>query len=102
MIVPLIFWGAVTVSLVLTVIGLVARSRLVLFIAAVWALPLTYYLAGSPRFTFVGVLLLTFQLIAAFVIRRWFWLGVLSGSAAACIMISFGVFAISNWRHAAV
>ena len=102
MIVPLIFWGAVTVSLILTAIGLAVRSRLVLFGATVWALPLTFYLAGSPRFAVLAVLLFALQLVAAFVVRRWFLLAALSGSAAGCIMLCFGVFALSNWRNAAV
>ena len=101
MIVPIIFWGAVILSLIFTGVGLAVRSRLVLFVAAAWALPLTYYLVGSPRFTFLGVLLLVLQLVAALVVRRWFWVGVLSGSVAGCIMLCFGILALLNWRHAA-
>jgi hypothetical protein len=91
-----LFWGAVGLSLFLTALGLYLRSKLVLFVAAFWGLPLALYLAATPRFGILGYTLTAVQLVVAFVVRWRFWVAVVLASLAAAVMLAFGSFAFAR------
>ncbi len=53
----LLGWPAILVSLALSVIGIVRRRSAWLVVAAIVVVPFSLYLAGSPRFSWLGLII---------------------------------------------
>jgi hypothetical protein len=66
----ILFWVSTLASMVLSATGVIAGSRSQLMVAAVCALPLSLYLAATPRFSWFGLLLPVPQVFAGWVINR--------------------------------
>jgi len=66
----ILFWAATLTSMVLSAVGVGARSPRLLMAAAACALPLSLYLAATPRFQWFGLLLPLPQVLAGIVIPR--------------------------------
>ena len=66
----ILFWVATLTSMVLSAVGVSTRSRRLLMIAGACALPLSLYLAATPRFQWFGLLLPVPQVLAGIVIER--------------------------------
>jgi hypothetical protein len=83
----LIFWGCIAMSIVLSAWGVGRRSTRLLFLAALFAVPLTFYLVATPRFRWVGLLLPVPQLMAGIVVKRSRPLAILLASAFPCFVV---------------
>ena len=66
----LLGWPAILVSLVLSVVGIVRRSPAWLIISAIVVVPLAFYLFGTPRFWWAGLLCPVLLVGASIAIRR--------------------------------
>jgi len=66
----LLGWPAVLVSLALSVLGIVRSKPVWLVVSAVAVLPISLYLAGTPRFSWVGLILPVLLFAASFAVRR--------------------------------
>lgn len=73
-----------------SLVALVRRQRIWLFLASAWSLPISYYLMGSPRLVWylVGLALVTLQLFVAARLRVAWLAWVLVGFA---LLASAGV-----------
>ncbi len=81
-IIPLIFWGSAVLSLGLSVGGVVSRKGWMLVAGAALAIPMSFYLGGTPRFEVWAWFLPCLQLVAASMVRK-------SAVAAAVLLIPF-------------
>ena len=66
----LLFWPAVVLSVLVAGLGLLRRSASALLAATVLVSPASLYLAATPRFRYVGFLLIAAYLLAAAATRR--------------------------------
>lgn len=63
-------WPGISLSLVLSAIGTARRKVSLCLAGALLVLPFSFYLAGSPTFRFVGLLLPVFQFGSALAVRE--------------------------------
>ena len=66
----LLFWPAVVLSILIAGLGLFRRRPSLLVTSAVLISPASLYLTGTPRFRYVGLLLIVAYLLAASATRR--------------------------------
>ncbi len=66
----LLFWPAVVLSVLVAGLGLLRRRPSLLIAAAVLVSPASLYLAATPRFRYVGLLIIVTYLLAAAATRR--------------------------------
>ncbi|MBE0501967.1 MAG: hypothetical protein IBX47_11045 [Desulfuromonadales bacterium] len=70
MLIQLLFWPAIAVAVLLSVIGIIRRDPLWLIAGVPFSLPSTFYLLATPRFSFVALFLPACLLAAAFAVRH--------------------------------
>jgi hypothetical protein len=75
---PLSFWLFSAAAILASVTGLMSRSRFLLVSGAVLAAPLFLYVGSSPMFYPWGYAIPVFMVAGALVVRRRWWLSVLS------------------------
>ena len=83
----ILFWVATLTSMVLSAVGVSTRSRLLLMIAGACAVPLSLYLAATPRFQWFGLLLPFPQVLAGFVIERSRPMAIVLASVFPCFVV---------------
>ena len=66
----LLFWPAVGLSILVAGLGLLKGRPTLLVTAAILISPASLYLVGTPRFRYVGLLLVPAYLLAASATRR--------------------------------
>jgi hypothetical protein len=69
-IVGVIFWGCTVLSVAMSIAGLVRRSPGLRVVAAVLAVPISFYLGAAPLFRWFGFFLPGLLLFAAAAVRR--------------------------------
>lgn len=78
LLVPLLFWSATLLSLVLSVLGVLKDKFWLVIIGSILFFPISYYFNGSPTLHGYGLSLPLFQLISAAAVREknrlWAWL----------------------------
>ncbi len=82
-----IFWGCIATSIVLSAWGVGRRLPRLLFLAAIFAVPLTLYLVATPRFRWVGLLLPVPQVLAGSVVKRSRPLALIFASVFPCFVV---------------
>ena len=102
MIVALIFWVCIAGSVVSSASGLVRGSPRLLFLAAMFAVPLALYLAATPRFRWVGLLIPVPQVLSGLVVRRVRWLAVVLALFFPCFVVWLETLIQVGNQHAAV
>ncbi len=68
----LLFWPAVVFSVLVAGLGLFRRRASLLVVAAILVSPASLYLAGTPRFAYLGLLSIAAYLLAAPATKRGF------------------------------
>lgn len=72
----LIGWPGIIGSLVLSIVGVATKRKEFLWFGAVLAIPISWYLGGTPRFRYVIYLVPLFQAGAAIAVQKQkIWLG---------------------------
>lgn len=85
MIVSLFFWPAVALSVLVAVAGVILRKPTPLLVAAAVVLPISAYLALTPRFEVWGLFPVGVYLLASLAIR---WLDGLPGRITSMSLIA--------------
>jgi hypothetical protein len=67
----ILFWALMISSLIISIIALVIKKPSFFIYAAVCILPLSLYLAATPKFQFIGLIFPFFFVGAAFIIRNY-------------------------------
>lgn len=63
-------WPFITLSIILSIAGIITRRPLLLWVGAVLAVPFALYLFATPRFGPYGIVLPLFQAGAAYNVRK--------------------------------
>lgn len=66
----LIGWPGIIASLLFSFLGLMLKKSSLIFIGALFALPISLYLSATPRFQFVMAVLPLFQVAAAYIVKK--------------------------------
>lgn len=66
----LLGWPAIVVSIALSVMGIVRRRPAWLVVAAIVVVPISLYLAGTPRFRWIGLVFPVLLFGANIAVRR--------------------------------
>ena len=78
MLFALLFWLCIPLSLIVSVIGVQKGRFWLVLLGALFFVPVTYYLNGSPNFRGYAILLPLFQVLSAAAVREknkpWGWL----------------------------
>ncbi len=82
-------WPAILLALILSVIGVTQRKPVLALLAAGLLLPITFYLIGSPRIAWLGLLI-----PAGFVGA---WAATWKGKTEAAWLCLAPVFAVVGW-----
>lgn len=69
----LLFWPCMIASIVCSVIALLLKKPMLLVISCLLIIPLSLYLAATPRFTWWGLIFPFFYLGAALSLRKKVW-----------------------------
>lgn len=76
--VEFLFWPFITASIIFSMLGMYFKKSYLLMISAVLVIPLSLYLAATPRFSIWGLILPLFYICAAIAIKKYkTWLSIL-------------------------
>lgn len=101
MTVTILFWICTLASIVLSACGVSSRSPRLLFLAAVFAVPLTLYLVANPGFRWGGLLLPIPQALAGVVVKRSRPLAIVLASVFPCFVVWLETVVIMSNANAA-
>jgi hypothetical protein len=74
----LLFWPLMIASVIFSIVGIIREDSFFLYVSAVFIIPLSLYLAATPRFEFWGLVFPLFYIVAAiFIKRNKIWLSLL-------------------------
>lgn len=74
----LLFWPCIIASLILSIIALITRKSKLFVISSILILPMSLYLAATPRFLFWGLIFPILYLGAAiFITKKMSWVAFL-------------------------
>ncbi|MDR9854725.1 hypothetical protein RJP21_14010 [Paenibacillus sp. VCA1] len=91
-----IFWMIIFAAVILSVIGLIFRKSVLLYLSAVLLLPLALYLSATPRFLFWGLVFpLLFAGSAILIQRKRRWLAVML-SVPVYLLVAWLMYAVWN------
>jgi hypothetical protein len=78
MIIPFLFWSFAIASLLISILAISLKKTKLLFVSSVLILPLSLYLAATPRFGIWGLVFPFFYIGAAISLsRKLMWLSIL-------------------------
>ena len=66
----IIFWPFMILSVIVSVLGVIFVERRWMYLASALLAPMSLYLAGTPRFSFWGLLFPLLYVLAGFSIRK--------------------------------
>lgn len=87
--ITLLFWPLMIASIICSFVGFVSNRFHLLFIAAIMIIPMSLYLAATPKLFGWGLLFPFFYLGSAFVLKK--------GKRILAILMSLPVYAIIGW-----
>jgi hypothetical protein len=68
---PVLFgWPFMILAILVMITGIVLKKAAWILVGALLSIPFSLYLAATPRFRLVGIILPLFNLAAAYVVRR--------------------------------
>lgn len=83
------FWPLMILSIILSLIGVWMKKSRLLFVAAIFILPMSLYLAATPRFMIWGLIFPCFYIGSAYFVRI--------GKTRHAILINLPVYLLIGW-----